>query len=70
MHISKFFSIFARWTRAAKNGAQIYVVYMTEIHKGTVSDQASKRMLDAAGITYEKMSPIEITLKSSEWNIC
>ena len=43
-----------------------HIVYMTEIHKGTVSDQASKRMLDAAGITYEKMSPIEITLKSSE----
>ena len=41
-----------------------HIVYMTEIHKGTVSDQASKRMLDAAGITYEKMSPIEITLTS------
>ncbi|MBQ7641028.1 MAG: dCMP deaminase family protein [Acholeplasmatales bacterium] len=39
-----------------------HIVYMTEIHKGTVSDIASKKMLDAAGITYEKMPEIEITL--------
>ena len=39
-----------------------HIVYMTEIHKGTVSDLASKKMLDAAGVTYEKMPEIEITL--------
>ena len=43
-----------------------HIVYMTEIHKGTVSDQASKRMLDAAGITYEKMPEVEITLTSKK----
>ena len=41
-----------------------HIVYMSEKHKGTVSDQASKRMLDAAGITYEMMPEIEIELKS------
>ena len=40
-----------------------HIVYMTEIHKGTISDQASKRMLDAAGVTYEKMPEIEVILK-------
>ena len=39
-----------------------HVVYMTEIHKGTISDQASKLMLDAEGVTYEKMPEIEVTL--------
>ncbi len=43
-----------------------HIVYMTEIHKGTVSDLASKKMLDAAGVTYEKMPEIEITLTNKE----
>lgn len=41
-----------------------HIVYMTDIHSGTVSNIASKKMLDAAGVTYEAMPEIEITLSN------
>ena len=39
-----------------------HIVYMTEIHKGTVSDQASKRMLDAAQVKYRKLDKINVSI--------
>lgn len=40
-----------------------HIVYMSDKHKGTPSDIASKRMLDAANITYEQMEPFEVFIK-------
>ncbi len=39
------------------------IVFMDDKYSGTESDIASKRMLDAAKITYRKMKSIEISLK-------
>ena len=39
-----------------------HIVYMSEKHKGTNSDLASKRMLDAAGITYEKIQSFDVNI--------
>ncbi len=39
------------------------IVYMSDKHKGTNSDIASKRMLDAAGIKYTKMESFEVFVK-------
>lgn len=38
------------------------IVYMDDKHSGTESDIASKRMLDAAGVTYRKMDKLKVTL--------
>jgi len=40
-----------------------HIVYMSDKHGGTPSNLASKRMLDAAGITYEKMESFEVEIK-------
>lgn len=37
-----------------------HIIYMSDKYAGTENDIASKRMLDAAGITYEKMPEIEV----------
>lgn len=39
------------------------IVYMSDKHRGTSSDLASKRMLDAAGIKYTKMDNFEVFVK-------
>lgn len=39
------------------------IVYMDDKYAGTLSDQASKRMLDAAGVEYVKMKRITVTLE-------
>ena len=39
-----------------------HIVYMSEKHKGTESDLASKRMLDAAGVTYEKIQSFDVNI--------
>ena len=39
------------------------IVFMDDKYNGTESDQASKRMLDAAGVKYRKMDKIEVSLK-------
>lgn len=41
-----------------------HIVYMCDKYRNTKSDVASKRMLDAAGITYVKMSEIELNISS------
>ena len=33
------------------------IVFLSDKYNGTDSDRASKRMLDAAGVTYRKLSP-------------
>ena len=38
------------------------IVYMSDKHANTDSNLASKRMLDAAGIKYEKMDEFEVNL--------
>ena len=43
-----------------------HIVYMDDKYNGALSDQASKRMLDSAGVTYEKMKMIEVSLKDKE----
>ena len=45
----------------AKNPMEI--VYANDKYDGTDSDQASKRMLDAAGVKYRKMKEVELTIK-------
>ena len=39
------------------------IVYMSDKHRGTSSDLASKMMLDAAGIKYTKMDNFEVFVK-------
>ena len=39
-----------------------HIVYMSEKHKGTESDLASRRMLDAAGVTYEKIQSFDVNI--------
>lgn len=39
------------------------IVYANDKYDGTDSDQASKRMLDAAGVKYRKMQEVELTIK-------
>jgi hypothetical protein len=39
---------------------------MSDKYSGTESDQAAKRMLDAANVTYEKMKEIAITIRSND----
>lgn len=39
-----------------------HIIYMGDKYNGTESDIASKRLLDAAGVTYEKMPKIEVTV--------
>ena len=39
------------------------IVFMDDKYNGTESDQASKRMLDAAGVKYRKMKKIEVNLQ-------
>ena len=39
------------------------IVYMDDKYAGTLSDQASKRMLDAAGVEYVKMNRITVTVE-------
>lgn len=43
-----------------------HIVYMNDKYDGTDSDLASKRMLDAAGVTYEKMKAISLEIRSEE----
>ena len=43
-----------------------HIVYMNDKYDGTDSDLASKRMLDAAGVTYKKMKQISLELKNEE----
>lgn len=40
-----------------------HVIYMSDKYNGTDTDIASKRMLDAAGVTYEKMPEVEVFIK-------
>lgn len=40
-----------------------HIVYMSDKYRSTESDIASRKMLDAAGVTYSKMSELEVTLK-------
>jgi dCMP deaminase len=39
------------------------IVYMDDKYNGTPSDIASKKMLDAAGVTYRKMEKVEVIIK-------
>ncbi|MBQ7491233.1 MAG: dCMP deaminase family protein [Clostridia bacterium] len=39
------------------------IVYMDDKYADTLSDQASKRMLDAAGVEYVKMNRITVTVE-------
>lgn len=39
------------------------IVYMDDKYNGTESDIASKKMLDAANVTYRKMEKVEVELK-------
>lgn len=39
------------------------IVYMDDKYNGTESDIASKKMLDAANVTYRKMKKVEVELK-------
>lgn len=43
-----------------------HIIYMSDKYRGTASDLAAKRMLDAAGVTYEKMKEINITIRSTD----
>lgn len=40
-----------------------HIIYMSDKHSGEASDIASKKMLDAAGITYEKMPELDLIIK-------
>lgn len=40
------------------------IIYMEDKYDGTPSDQASKRMLQSAGITYRKINKIALTVKT------
>ena len=40
-----------------------HIVYMSDKYRSTESDIASRKMLDAAGITYSKMNELEVTIK-------
>lgn len=40
-----------------------HIIYMSDKYNGTDTDIASKRMLDAAGVTYEKMPEVEVFIK-------
>ena len=39
------------------------IVYEDDKYKGTDSDRAAKRMLDAAGVKYTKVEPFVIEVK-------
>lgn len=39
------------------------IIYENDKYKGTVSDIASKRMLDSAGVEYKKISSFELEIK-------
>lgn len=39
------------------------IVYMDDKYSGTPSDVASKKMLDAAGVSYRKMEKVEVIIK-------
>ena len=40
-----------------------HIKYMSDKHKDSDADKASKKMLDAAGITYEKISEFDVEIK-------
>ncbi len=40
-----------------------HIVYMSDKYRNQESDVASRRMLDAAGVTYVKMKELEVTIK-------
>lgn len=40
-----------------------HIVYMSDKYRNMESDIASRKMLDAAGVTYSKMKELEVTLK-------
>lgn len=40
-----------------------HIIYMSDKNRGTTSELASKRMLDAAGITYNKMEEMELFIE-------
>ncbi len=40
-----------------------HIIYMSDKYRNEESDIASKRMLDASGVTYQKMKPLEVTIK-------
>lgn len=42
------------------------IIYMDDKYRGTTSDIASKRMLDAAGVKYEKMKKIKVWLQNED----
>lgn len=42
------------------------IIYMDDKYRGTNSDIASKRMLDAAGVKYEKMQKIKVWLQNED----
>lgn len=39
------------------------IVYMDDKYNGTPSDIASKKMLDAAGVSYRKMEKVQVNIK-------
>ncbi|MCR5307886.1 MAG: dCMP deaminase family protein [bacterium] len=41
-----------------------HIVYMDDKYNGTDGDVASKKMLDAAGISYKKIDKIKVTLEN------
>lgn len=40
-----------------------HIVYMSDKYRSTESDIASRKMLDASGVTYSKMKELEVTIK-------
>lgn len=40
-----------------------HIIYMSDKYRSTESDIASRKMLDAAGVTYSKMNELEVTIK-------
>ena len=47
------------------------IVFLSDKYNGTESDQASKRMLDAAGVTYRKLKPnrekLELSFREEDY---
>lgn len=43
-----------------------HIIFMSDKYRGTESDFAAKRMLDAAGISFTKMKEIMITIRSQD----
>ena len=39
------------------------IIYEDDKYNDTPSDRAAKRMLDAAGVVYQKMTPFDIEIK-------